>query len=79
MKFLIQASGDAPVIVTFEPSGAEYSIGAGDHMVVEWPDADGPLMGTIQHSPTGLTVGEPSGRMARIWNSSGAELSILGQ
>ncbi|WP_328913318.1 MULTISPECIES: hypothetical protein [unclassified Streptomyces] len=77
MRFMVSADS-VPVTVQFEPSGAEYVVRAGDHLIVEWPDGPGGLLGGIDHSPDGLVISEPGNGLSRIWNSRGEELSILG-
>lgn len=77
MRFMVSAE-EVAIMVTFEPSGAEYAIEAGDHLIVEWPEGPGGLLGAVEHSPSGLVIGEPGNGLSRIWNSNGEELSILG-
>jgi hypothetical protein len=78
MRFMVSAGSDVAVTVLFEPSGAEYVIQPDDHLVVEWPEGPGGLLGGIDHSSSGLVISEPGNGMSRIWNSSGEELSIVG-
>jgi hypothetical protein len=88
VRFIMSAGKTTPLAVQFEPSGAEYVLQPGDHLVIEWPDIptrfpDGPNSSehyaSIEHSPTGVVVIEPDcGLESRIWDSSGNELSILG-
>ncbi|MBM9440928.1 hypothetical protein JT723_34430 [Streptomyces bryophytorum] len=77
MRFMVEAS-KIPITVTFEPSGAEYVVESGDHLIIEWPNGPGGLLGSVEHSPDGLVIGEPGNGLSRIWRSSGEELSILG-
>ncbi|WP_125778244.1 hypothetical protein [Antribacter gilvus] len=73
----MSAGGPSPVTVVLEPSGMEYVLQPGDHFEFEWEDVTGDLIGTIDHQPHTITIGEGSGR-ARMWNSNGDELSMLG-
>jgi len=77
MRFRVGVRGPSPVTVVLEPSGAEYVLQPGDYFEFEWEDAPGPLIGTIDHAPGLITIGEGNGR-ARMWNSHGEEISMLG-
>jgi hypothetical protein len=79
MKIRIDAQGETPLILVLEPSGMEYVLAPGDHVIYEWTDDTGssPLIGTIAHEPSTLTIGEAGGQ-SRLWNSRGEEMSIIG-
>lgn len=77
MRFRVLAR-EVGMTVTFEPSGAEYVVEAGDHLIVEWPDGPDGLLGSIDRLPDGLVISERGNGLSRIWNSKGEELSILG-
>lgn len=77
MRFRVGARGPQPLTVVLEPSGAEYVLDPGDYFEFEWEESRGSLIGTIDHSPDTVTIGEGSGR-ARMWNSNGEEMSTLG-
>lgn len=77
MRFRVGARGPTPVTVVLEPSGAEYVLQPGDYFEFEWEDAPGTPIGMIEHAPDTITIGEGNGR-ARMWNSNGDEMSMLG-
>ena len=77
MRFRVGVRGPSPVTFVLEPSGAEYVLQPGDYYEFEWEDAPGLLVGTIDHEPDVITIGQGSGR-ARMWNSRGEEMSMLG-
>jgi hypothetical protein len=77
VRFRVGAHGPSPVTVVLEPSGAEYVLQPGDYFEFEWEDAPGAPIGMIEHAPDTVTVAEGAGR-ARMWNSDGNEMSMLG-
>lgn len=77
MRFRLGARGPSPLTVVLEPSGAEYILESGDYFEFEWEESSKALMGTLEHRPDKVTIGEGGGR-ARMWNSSGDELSMFG-
>ena len=79
MKIRIDAQGETPLTLVLEPSGMEYVLATGDHVVYEWTDgtSSSPVIGTITHEPSTLTIGEAGGQ-SRLWNSQGDEMSIIG-
>jgi hypothetical protein len=77
MRFAVTAHGGSPLTVVLEPSGAEYVLAPGDHFVFEWLEEPGSLLGSIDHEPSQITIGQPNGT-ARMWNSQGEEMSIVG-
>jgi hypothetical protein len=79
MRVVIQADGTTPLTVVLEPSGMEYVVEPGDHLVYEWSvlSSTSTLLGSIGHEPSTITIGEASGP-SRLWNSRGEELSIIG-
>ncbi|MFD9725241.1 hypothetical protein [Streptomyces sp. NPDC059072] len=80
VKFVVQAGPGTPLTVQFEPQGTEFELAPGDHLTVEWPvRAEGRLLGGVTHEPDRLTLSEPSGGSARLWNSRGEELSVFGR
>ncbi|MFD3542193.1 hypothetical protein ACFWUQ_22265 [Streptomyces sp. NPDC058662] len=79
MKFVVQAGPDTPLTVHFEPQGTQFELAPGDHLVVEWPvGGSGKLLGGFTHEPDNLTLSEPAGGTARIWNSHGEEIDVFG-
>lgn len=81
MRFMVSAGSEVAITVLFEPSGAEYDVQPGDHLIIEWPEGgeeSGGLLPGIDHSPEGLVISEPGTGLCRIWNANGEELSILG-
>jgi len=74
---LLSASLEEPLVVHFEPVGGELTLAAGEHfrLLVHGP-TDETL--EIMHAPHSITVW-PSPRLkVRVFDVSGAELSILG-
>ncbi|MFI5765042.1 MULTISPECIES: hypothetical protein [unclassified Streptomyces] len=79
MKFVVQAGPSTPLTVQLEPQSTEFELSPGDYLTVEWPtEGPGKLLGGFTHEPDRLTLSEPPGGSARIWNSRGKELDILG-
>ncbi len=79
MKIRIDARGETPLTLVLEPSGMEYVLAPGDHVIYEWNDGAGSssLGGGIVHEASTLTIGEAGGQ-SRLWNSRGEEMSIIG-
>jgi hypothetical protein len=77
MQLVIEAKGDVPLTVVLEPSGMEYTLAPGDHFVFQLTGETEPLPIEIVHSETTLTFSEGSAR-ARLWDSKGTELSLIG-
>jgi len=55
----------------------EWVLQPGDHFVFEWLEGDGRLLGGFYHSAAALVISEGSCQ-ARMWNSEGEELSMIG-
>jgi hypothetical protein len=79
MKIRIDARGETPLTLVLEPSGMEYVLAPGEHVIYEWTDGTGSssLIRAIVHEPSTLTIGEAGGP-SRLWNSQGEEMSIIG-
>ena len=79
MKIRIDAGGESPLTLVLEPSGMEYVLAPGDHVIYEWIEATDPssLTGSVTHEASTLTIGEAGGP-SRLWNSQGEEMSIIG-
>ena len=58
MRFRVGVKGPSPVTVVLEPTGAEYVLQPGDYYEFESLGAPGPLIGTIDHEPGMITIGE---------------------
>jgi hypothetical protein len=78
MKMHIKAASPQPLLLRFEPSGAEHVLEPWDHIVIDWPDGPGGLLPAIEWEPDALIVGEPGHAPVRIWTSAGEELFLLG-
>lgn len=79
MKFIVQAGPDTPLIVQFEPQASEFELSPGDYLTVEWPiPREGRLLGGVTHELDRLTLSQPEGGTARLWNSSGKEFPVSG-
>ncbi|MCX4800198.1 hypothetical protein OG594_00640 [Streptomyces sp. NBC_01214] len=79
VKFIVQAAPGTPLIVQFEPQGTEFELAPGDYLTVERPvPGKGGLLGGVTHEPDRLTLSEPEGGTARLWNSRGKELPVFG-
>ncbi|MEV6956905.1 hypothetical protein [Streptomyces sp. NPDC051183] len=74
MKFRLTAKPTEPITVVFEPVAEEFTIAAGDHIIVEWT---GGGMGEISLEPDYLTIGSPMGGDMRAWDSEGVEIPIF--
>jgi hypothetical protein len=80
-KFEVAAEGPDPLIVQFEPMGNEMVVNAGDYITIDWPAfTPGPTMlGTFACGPGRLEIREPhflpGHGWARVWNSSGEEIT----
>ncbi|MFD6812198.1 hypothetical protein, partial [Streptomyces anthocyanicus] len=69
MRFRVSAV-EAALVVQFEPSGMEYELAAGDHLVVEWPPVpDGEIAGDVEYAPGMVTIAERGSGHSRAWNS----------
>lgn len=77
MRLRVGASGPLPVTVALEPSGMEYLLQSGDYFEFEGQHAPGKLIWSIGHEPDVITIGQEGGA-ARMWNSSGEEMSMIG-
>ncbi len=73
MKFRLTAKPKEPITVVFEPVAEEFTIPAGDHIIVEWT-GDG--LGEISLEPDFMTIGSPMGGDMRAWDSNGVEIRI---
>ncbi|MFD3542194.1 hypothetical protein ACFWUQ_22270 [Streptomyces sp. NPDC058662] len=79
-RFVVQAGPDTPFTVRFEPQGTQLELAPGDYVIVEWPLVeDGEPHGGVVHAPDGLTLTEPGGGAAGVWDSRGRKLDILGR
>ncbi|MFJ7271352.1 hypothetical protein ACIQV3_32725 [Streptomyces sp. NPDC099050] len=73
-RFRVEADSQHPLFVVIEPSGMVIELDEGDHVTVELPAAPGIMETVITHSPERLTISEPGGTPAKVWDSSGKQV-----
>lgn len=79
MRFRVQAGGDAPTTVVFEPWGEEHVLAPGDHLDVVFPAGadDDQLTMAVEYAPGAVILHQEVIATARVWDSAGRELNII--
>jgi hypothetical protein len=72
MRFFITADREA--VVVFEPTAAEFTLGAGDEIAVSWYSTHGD--GIVALDAGEIVIHAPTGGFTRAWESSGREIHI---